>query len=191
MHLREHALGIGEEQQAPPPAPELALEWEVFDRALAGLSALERQIVWMFVLSPSHDDTKQILRLDAKTAVAVLARAQEALRTSSDRWNTEMLAGNRHLLAQEARSRRAKDCPAQRIFLRTLDGQITWRDREELDHHLAGCWHCVDLFCRFREILFLSRGLQPLSEPESEAYLKMLGLEVRAGSRWRRLLGKR
>ncbi len=67
---------------------------------------------------------------------------------------------------------------------------ITWRDREELDRHLAGCWHCVDQFCRFRETLFLSRRAHPLPEREAEAYLRVLGIEVRAPSRWKRLLGK-
>ncbi|MBI3694253.1 MAG: hypothetical protein HY238_05370 [Acidobacteria bacterium] len=190
MHLREYVLGVGEEQEAPAPAPEIPLEWDVFDRALTGLSALERQMVWMFLLSPNNDDTDQILRVDPKAVTTLLARAQEGLRAACDRWNPEMLAQNRHLLDQEARARRTKECPAPKVFLRALDGQITWRDREELDRHLAGCWHCVDQFCRFREILFLSRRTQPLPDPETEAYLKVLGIEARPPSRWKCLLGK-
>ena len=190
MHLREHVLGVGEEQEAPAPAPEILLEWEVFDRALTGLSALERQMVWMLVLSPKNDDTDQILRVDPKAVATLLARAQECLRAACDRWNPEMLAQNRRLLAQQARARRTKECPAPKVFLRTLDGQITWRDREELDRHLAGCWHCVDEFCRFHEILFLSRHIHHLPHAESETYLKVLGIETHPPSRWKRFLGR-
>ena len=190
VHLHEHVLGVGDEQEGPAPAPEIPLAWDVFDRSLTGLSALERQIAWMFVLSPTNDDTDQILHLDRKAVAALLARAQEALRAACDRWNPEMLAQNRHMLAQEARARRTTECPVPKVFLRALDGQITWRDREELDRHLAGCWHCVHQFCRFREILFLSRRVHPLPEPETEAYLKVLGIETRPPSRWKRLLRK-
>ncbi len=191
LHLREHVLRVAGRQQPAAPAPEIPLDWEVFDGALSGFTALERQTIWMFLLEPEAGDTDQILRLDAKTVAGAMAKAQEALRVSSDRWNPEALARNRHRLAAEARDRRTQDCPPPRMSLRLLDGQITWSDRTEIEYHLTACWPCVDLLCRFREITFLTRRMQPLSESEAAGYLKLLGLEAAGPSRWKRLLGKK
>ena len=190
LHLREHAIRLGEELQPAPPNPEIPLESEVFEKALVGLSPLERQVVWMFVLSPVSGDADQILRLDRKAVAATMAKAQESLRAACDRWNPPMLAENRGPLAREARARRTNDCAAPKVFLRLLDGQITWRDRADLEHQLAACWHCVDLLCRFRETMFLTRRIQPLPESDTEAYLKLLNLEPPRVSPWKRLLGK-
>lgn len=193
LHLREHTIRVAGEQPVPGAegAPEIPLAWEVFEKALAGLTALERQIVWLFVLSPNSGDTDKILRLDPPSVAADLAKAQEALRAACDRWSAEMLAENRLRLAQEARAHHTSDCPAPKAFLRLLDGQISWRDRSDLEHHMAACWHCVDLLCRFREIMFLSRQTKPFPETETEAYLKLLDLQTARPSGWKRLLGKR
>ena len=190
LHLREHALAIAEELEPAQAIPEIPLDWEVFGKALEQWSALERQIVWTFVLGPMTDDTAQILRQAPKSVEATLAKAQESLRAACDRWNPEMIAQNRRLLAEQARAGRTSDCAAPKTFLRLLDGQLTWRDRTDLERHMTACWHCVDLLCRFREIVFLTRQARPFPEPEVEACSKLLGIETQHPSRWKRLLGK-
>ena len=188
LHLREHAMHVGEEEQHGPAAPEIPLEWDVFEKALQEFTPLERQVVWAFVLAPRTDDAAKVLRVDPKFVSATLAKAQELLRASSDHWNAEMLAENRESLARAGRALRTSACPAPKAFLRLLDGQITWRDRGELEQHLTGCWHCVDLLCRFREIAFLAVQVRPLSEVEAEPYLKLVGFETARPSFWARVL---
>jgi hypothetical protein len=190
LYLRDLVIQFGEERRPPPAEPEIALEFEVFEKALAALSPIERQIVWTPLLGPQHDDADQILRLDSKVVASCTGKAQEALRASCDRWSSGLLLENRQRLLAETRSRRTNDCPTPRAFLRLIDGQITWRDRGEIEHHLTVCWHCVDYICRFREVIFLSRKTRPLPDAEIESYLKLLGIEAPA-PRWKRLLGAR
>ena len=120
-----------------------------------------------------------------------MAKAQDSLRAASDRWNADMLAANRHVLIREARARRTKECVAPKMFLRLLDGQITWRDRTEIEHHLTACWCCVDLLCCFREVIFLARSTQALPESQMEAYLKLMNFETPRSSRWKLPLGRK
>lgn len=102
-----------------------------------------------------------------------------------------MLAQNRRQLAQDARESATKDCPAPKTFLRLLDGQITWRDRVEVEHHTSTCWRCVDLLCRFREVVFVAGLCRPHSEAEAQPYWKLLGIEAPRKSGWQRLFGAR
>ena len=189
LHLREHVLRVLEEAAPETPAPEIRLTWEEFERAFAPLTALERQAVWMFVLNPRADDIALMLRADQPSVDAILSRAQERLRASADHWSATMLAENGHLLSREPSARRTNECPDGRTFLRLLDGQNTWRERLDLERHLAACWYCVDVLCRFREVYRLRQLARPLSEAEAEPYARTIGLTFPSPARWKRLLG--
>lgn len=189
LHLAQLAQRIAEEA-GPAAAPvEIPLEWETFASALGSLPLLDRQAVWMVVLSPPGAAVDRILRQDSKAVESALGRAQEALRVSMDRWNDQMLAQNRHRLAEAARALPAADCLPQKNFLRLIDGQITWRDRQGMEQHLAACWRCLDTLCRLREVIHLAQGLQPLSAAAAEPYCRTLGIAVSQPSRWKRLMG--
>ncbi len=155
LHWREQALRVGEAAAPAPAPPQIPLEWETFQKAIADFTALERQMIWMTLLSPLAGDADKVLRVDPKTVASVLGRAQEALRGASDHWNPQMLVENRHRLIDAARAAATEDCPLPRQFLRLLDGQITWRDRQGIERHLTRCWRCVDVLCRFREVVYL------------------------------------
>lgn len=189
LHLREHVLRVLEEAEPAVPPPEMPLPWESFDQAFRKLTALERQVVWLYVLNPRADDAALMLRADQPSVTAILTRAQDHLRTSLDHWSSGMLEQNRHLLAHQARRLQTKDCPENKVFLRLLDGQNTWRDRYELEQHLITCWYCVDRLCRFREIYRLSRLTKPFPESEAEPYAKAIGLSFPPPSGWKRFFG--
>ncbi len=188
LHWREHVLAVGAREGAPAATPEITLDWDMFQNALRDLTILERQMVWLSILSPRPDDAPQILRTSADSFTAALQKAQEALRAGLDRWNAAMLAENRGGLLESARAARSGECPPPKRFLRLFDGQITWRDRQELEHHLAACWFCVDVLCRFREVIYLKATVQPLAETAGGPYLEALGFSAVQPSRWRRLL---
>jgi len=75
--------------------------------------------------------------------------------------------------------------------LHHVDGQITWRDRQDLEHHLTQCWFCIDLIARFREIYRLARLIQPFSDSEADPYLRTIGIDPAPPSRWKRLFRAR
>ena len=191
VHLREHVLRILEEAEPAVPAPEIPVSWESFEQAFAGLTAVERQVVWLHLLNPRSDDIALMLRADQPSVTAILSRAQDQLRAAAAHWSADMLAQNRHLLAQQARERPTKDCPRPQTFLRLLDGQNPWRDRSESEQHLITCWFCIDRICRFREVSRVARLTQPLPETDAEAHARAIGLTFAPPSRWKRLLGAR
>ena len=173
LHLREHVLQTVERGH-PAATPEVPLDWVVLEEALADLSALDRQVVWTAILGARRDDIAALLRLDVNTVTGATDKAQELLKGRCDRWHSGLVQENRHLLVREARSRHTNDCCEPKIFLKLLDGQITWRDRLQVERHLAQCWHCVDQLCRFREVIHLSRKTQPLTKAYAEACLRAL-----------------
>jgi hypothetical protein len=189
VHLRGLVLHVLEETEPAVPAPEIPLSWESFEGSLSGLTALERQVAWLFLLCPRAEDAPLLLRADQPSVTVMLGRAQEQLRAALDHWSADLLEQNRHLLAAEARLRQTKDCPDPRAWLRLLDGQITWRDRQDLERHLTACWCCVDRLCRFREVMRLSRLVQPFTETEAEPFAKAIGVSFAPPSSWKRVWG--
>jgi hypothetical protein len=189
LHLRGLVLHVLEEAEPVAPDPEIPLPWESFEGSFSALTALERQVVWLFLLCPRAADAPLMLRADQPSVSAILGRAQERLRATLDHWSADTLEQNRHHLLAEARRRQTKDCPDPRAWLRLLDGQITWRDRQEFEQHLVACWFCVDRLCCFREVHWASRLIQPLTEAEARPIAKAIGLTFRPPSRWKRLFG--
>jgi hypothetical protein len=189
LHLREMVLSVFDEAAPVAPVPETPLEWETFEAALAPLTALEKQVVWLDTLNPREPDLAVMLRLDDRSVAAARQKAQDLLRAHCDRWSADQLVQNRYRLALAVRSRATKDCAEARVFLHLLDGQLTWRDRTELERHLEQCWHCVDALCRLREAARLGRVAQPFTETEAQPYFRVLGLAPEPAPRWKRWLG--
>jgi hypothetical protein len=59
-----------------------------------------------------------------------------------------------------------------------------------MDRHLAGCWHCVDHFCRMLEVVQLLRGSQPLTEAESQPFRELLRVAPPRSTGWKRMIGR-
>jgi hypothetical protein len=188
LHLREHVLGILQEAGPAGRPPAILLPWETFESAFRELTALERQVVWLYLLSPAAEDTALMLRADRASIDAILNRAQERLRRAADHWSADLLEQNRHLLAAHVRTLPVQDCPDAKAFIRLLDGQNPWCDRHELEHHLVACWRCVDRLCRFREVSRLSKLVTPWTPAEAEPYAAAAGLTFAPRPRWKRLL---
>jgi hypothetical protein len=189
LHLREMVLSVLEEAEPVAPPPAVLLDWDAFAAALGPLTALEKQAVWMEVLNPRETEAALMLRMDERSLASAREKSQQALRSACDRWSADLLLQNRGRLARRARTLAASGCVETRLLLRSLDGQITWRDRAELERHLEQCWHCVDRLCRLREVLRLSRQVAPLTAAEAQPYCQAIGLAAVPESRWKRWLG--
>src|SRR3990172_8632892 len=46
---------------------------------------------------------------------------------------------------------RGEACVPDKTYVRFVDGQLTWREREEVERHLENCFYCLNRFAAFRE----------------------------------------
>jgi hypothetical protein len=157
--------------------------------AFGGLTLLEKQAAWIETMRYSAAETGAMLRMSPATVEKIRDRSAELLRGHLSTWSRTILADNGVALGREAAGARTNDCLPSKVFLDVLDGRTDWQGREEMERHVASCWHCIDHFCRMAEVIELLRGIRPLSEEESAPYLRRLGIEQpRRG--WRSLLGR-
>jgi hypothetical protein len=155
--------------------------------ALAGLTLLEKQAAWIETMGYGAAETGAMLRMAPATVDKIRARAAELLRGHLSSWSRGMLAASGVALGREAAAAHTKDCLPSKVFLDVLDGRSTWQGREEMEGHVASCWHCIDHYCRMAEVVELLRGVEPLSEEESAPWLRLLGVEERRKG-WRAAL---
>jgi hypothetical protein len=178
--LRQRVLA-----QLPGPAD---LDLAEVATALGPLTMLEKQAAWTETMRYTAAETGAMLRMSPATVEKVRGRAAELLRGHLSSWSRSMLADSGLALGREAAAAHTKDCPSSRVFLDVLDGRATWQGREEMEGHVASCWHCIDHFCRMAEVVELLRDVQPLSEEDSAPFLRLLRIaEKRKG--WRAIFG--
>ena len=158
--LRQHVLAAVEADRAGD-IPEIELDLDAMTQALAPLTAVEKQAVWFETMRYDAAAAGRMLRADPKTIQKNRERAAELIRGAVDSWRRTLVAENGPQLGRTAAAQAGKECPGPKPFFNMLDGRITWRDREELERHVAACWHCVDHFCRLREAADLLRGGAP------------------------------
>ena len=176
--------------QLSEAAPELELDLESLGNALGPFTMTERQAVWFETMRYSAAETGPMLRISAQTVEKVRGRAAELIRGTVDAWRRTLLAENGTALGKEALAARGEDCLPAKAFLDVIEGRSVWRDREIMDQHLRGCWHCVDHFCRLVEVNEWLRGNAALPESEARRYLDLLGIGEVKASGWKKLFGK-
>jgi hypothetical protein len=170
----------------PVPEPEIALDLATVAEALAPLTMVEKQAVWLETMRYDAAVSGEMLRFAGATVEKVRARAAELIRGKVDAWRRTLLAENGLTLGREAAAMAGKDCLPVKAFLDILDGRTTWRNRELTEQQVNSCWHCVDHFCRMVEVIGLVRGCRPLSDAEAAPYWKLMGVDGQR-SGWKRL----
>jgi hypothetical protein len=162
------------------------LDLEVLGKALEPFTVLEKQATWLETMRYPAEHAAVLLRMDRRTVEKIREKAADRLRGQIDNWSRSMLAENGAQLGHAAAAAGTPDCLPPKSFLDVLDGRTTWRGREELEGHVAGCWHCIDHFCRLAEVLDLVRGITPLPESEAEPLLAAIGIAGTKEGGWRR-----
>jgi len=89
---------------------------------------------------------------------------------------------------------RGEACVPDKTYVRFVDGQLTWREREEVERHLENCFYCLNRFAEFREVAHFFHVLPPADDAavaELAAALGLPGQKPRAKKLpwWQRLLG--
>jgi hypothetical protein len=183
--LRQHVLGTVEADRASA-APEVSIGIEALGAALEPLTLTEKLVVWFETMRYGDADTGRMLRMSAETAEKIRARGAELVRGGVDAWRSTLLADNGSLLGRAAGALATKDCLPAKAFFDVIDGRATWRGRDEMERHVKSCWHCLDHYCRLLEVVDVLRGAKPLGEAEVAGYKRLLSIEARKRSFWKR-----
>jgi hypothetical protein len=172
------------------PAAEIPLDLETLTLALEPLTMTEKQAAWFEAMRYPPEQAGPMLRVSPDTVEKVRHRAADLIRGKVDTWRRTLLAENGPALGREAARAAGADCLPTKAFLDVVDGRTTWSGREMMDRHLAGCWHCVDHFCRMLEVVQLLRGSRPLTEAESQPFRELLRVAPPRSTGWKRMIGR-
>lgn len=154
------------------------IDLETVSRALEPLTLLEKQAVWLETMRYTPERAAVLLRMDPRTVQKIREKAADRLRGELDTWSRTLLPDAGRALGRAAAAAGTPACLPAKAFLDVLDGRTTWRGREELEAHVAACWHCIDHFCRLAEVIDLLRGLAPLPESEAGPLRAVLGITL-------------
>jgi hypothetical protein len=93
---------------------------------------------------------------------------------------------------RDVRAARTEHCAPRRIFVRIMDGQISWYDKTPAEKHMAGCLTCLESWASLREADSLRRETSPLSAAQVAEYMELLPLtkSPARGSWFSKLLGR-
>ncbi len=179
-YFRDFVLAVGPElapaaPDTPIAAPPVTLE--TVAAALKDFPAYPKQAFWLYVLGYGPEALAPMLNMKPAAATEAMARGQEALRSRMEDWSELSLRQSALTLAREARASRSESCPQPLVWHRIVDGQITWRERENALDHVASCWHCVDRFSTFQEAVYLGRKLEAAGRETVERIQKAVGAQ--------------
>ena len=161
--------------RAPKPAP------DTVDALLQGLPLIHQEILFLKLAGYSDGTLEKMLRITPAIAQRGLERLQAdysaVLKKDRDAclWPAAWL----ELLAH-ARSAKSADCPPLRHFVRILDGQTSWYEKEPIEKHVGLCLHCLERWAALRELIYWRRGVERLPETEVNALVSRLSLRAQA-----------
>ena len=174
----------GDITRAPRPAP------DTVDALLKGLPLIHREILFLKLAGYSDGTLERMLRITPAIAQSALERVQADYSAILEKDRDACLwpAAWLELLAR-ARSASSADCPPLRQFVRILDGQTSWYEKEPVEKHVGLCLHCLERWTALRELSYWRHDAKPLPEAEVKALVSSLSL--RAGAKKQKSFLKR
>jgi hypothetical protein len=172
MAFRELVFAYGREA-ARLPLPEAPLEQ--LQAAVAKLSLMEREVLWLCMQGYDAPQIAAILASAAATAEAatraVGGQLDSVLPATPD---ARTLAAR--ALIEAAERTRTESCLPLKTFNNLVNGQLTWRERELAEEHIRPCLHCLDRYTAFQEMIRYLRDVRPLPDERVRQLLASLGL---------------
>lgn len=146
------------------------------------LPLAHQEIVFLKLAGYSNGRLEKIFNITP----AVAQKGLERLRADYGAWLEESLDRCRWPaawlgLVRDLRAARTESCPPLRQFVRVIDGQVSWGDKEPVENHLTGCLACLERWTALREVIHWRREAKPLSSAEAQAWLS--AVPVRAGKK--------
>lgn len=172
MAFRELVFAHGREAaRLPlPPAP-----LDQFQAAVTKLALMEREILWLQIKGYDAPRIAAILASAVATAAAAAKAASDPLAAVLPPAPDARALAARSLI-EAAEKARSEDCLPLKTFNNLVNGQLTWRERELAEEHIRPCFHCLDRFTAFQEMVRYLRDAQPLPDAQVGALLAALAL---------------
>ena len=174
MSFRELVFTYGREN-ARLPSPPVSLEQ--MRTVMTDLTVVERELLWLFVKGYTAEQIAPMMMNAAATAQAVKDKADQKLAAILPSANADSFRLSARVLMEEAERTRSEKCLPLKTFNNLINGQISWRERELAEQHIADCLNCLDRYTAFQEMIRLRKDTTPLPEAEVEAMLDRLGFK--------------
>jgi len=192
VHLRAFLLEVvasrldpeADNRDAPQPTP------AIVKGLLQGLPLIHKLVVFLKLAGYSDTTLERILRITPAVAQGGLERLQPNYAPTLTRerdgglWPAAWVSLLRH-----AWTDRTETCPSLRQFVRVLDGQTGWNQKESVEGHVAECLRCLERWAALREITHWLREATALPADRLDVFLT--GLPVKADPKARMSLLKR
>ena len=186
--FRDFVFRYGREA-ARLPVPQISLDQA--RELLKGLPVVEQQMVWLFMRGFGVEQISPMLMHADVTANAVKQTAAERIRTIVPDAAPDALIVSARALMEAAEQGRSEACLPLKTFNNLVNGQISWRERDLTEQHVAGCFYCLDRFTTFQEIIRMLKDRQPAPEQQVEQILGTLNLPAkRKAGLLSKILGK-
>ncbi len=174
--FRDHVFAYGREA-ARLPVPQISLEQ--VRAVMKDLPVVEQEMLWLFIRGYDAPAIAPMLMNAAATANDVKAKADERVRTIVPAASPDALVISARALMEAAEKSKTEACLPLKTFNNIINGQITWRERDAAEKHVAGCFYCLDRFVTFQEVVRMIKDQQHAPESEVQAITTKLELPVK------------
>lgn len=186
--FRNHVFTYGREA-ARLPVPQISLEQ--VREVMKDLPVVEQQMLWLFIRGYDAEMIAKVLMNAEATAREVKTKADERVRKVVPAASPDALVISARALMEAAEQTKTDACLPLKTFNNIINGQITWRERDAAEKHVAACFYCLDRFTTFQEVIRMIKDQQRVSDAEVEKILGTLDLPAkRKAGLLAKILGK-
>lgn len=171
--FRDLVFAYGREM-ARVPVPELSLD--PVRHIMQDLPLVDRELLWLFIEGFDAPRAAEIMMHAEATVRAVNDAAAPRLAQALPAVSADALNLYAHVLIEQAEKTAGEHCLPLKTFNNLINGQISWRERELAEQHIAGCFCCLERFTAFQEMIRLRKDAQPLRAAEVGPILDQLNL---------------
>jgi len=191
-HLRRFVLEQG--RAARGARPETPLTPENFWVLLQEFPPLQREVLLLAFHRYSPEEVSLFTKFETETVVAVTRQAHEKLRAQLGAAAGHLEPRDHDPLFAAVETPAGEKCVPVKTYARLVDGQVTWREREDAERHIENCLACLNRFAEFREVAHFFHTLPPADDALVAELAAAMGLPAQSVPKkkpawWQRLLG--
>lgn len=193
LHFRGFVMEQG--RAARGASPETPLTPENFWEVLKEFPPLQREMLSLAFHRYSPEELSAFLKFEPETVVTVVSQARRKLEAQlGSAAGGDLERRDHDALFAALDCQRGDKCMPVKTYVRFVDGQLTWREREDVERHLESCFYCLNRFAEFREVTHFFHVLPPADAALVAELAAATGLPVEAPPMkkppwWQRLLG--
>jgi hypothetical protein len=174
IYFEQRVFGVTRRHSSGQESPS-EFDFETLERLFGKVPLAYQEVAWLAMNGYQEDPTNRILRVP----LALVQKAEEeVLKNWSEILSRQMTAFPlvQDHLRQQVESRKGVNCPAIKVFSDLMDGRIVWREKQQVENHIAECLYCLDRETSLKETLFHIRLLEPLPTESVQGYLRQLNI---------------